>query len=685
MSRSPRRRRSADATPRVSRCAIDGTIAEIALDSGPLNLVDADAAARAQPRRSATSPTRADVRCVILHGGSARAFCAGSDIKEFAHLREDASEHKILFEDMVLRRLARMPMPTIAAIDGPALGGGLELALACDLRVCRRGVALGLTESRLGGLAGERRGAPDAPHRTCARQGAALHRRHDRRRAGARVGRWSTASSTRARRSTRARALAATIAARGPLSNRLAKKLVDAAQDVAARRRAVAVDGRAAADLRQRRPARGRRRVLREARARVHGTMSEQGTMEKITADEAARLIAGRRRDPDQRLGRRTFGARGAARRGRAPLPRRRQAARPHVGQRRRRRRPRGARRDRTSRTKACCGARSRARWSTRRGLVRLAAEDKIEAYTLPQGVLSQLMRDMAAGRPGPPHQDRAPHVRRSAPAGRAAKPAHAAGLRRSGRPRRRGVAVLQAGARSTSRSCAARRPTRTATSRWRRKPCSARCSRWRRRRAAPAASSSCRSSAWRGAARCPPKQVKIPGILVDFVVVDPEQRQTYATYYDPSYSGELRIPVDDIKPLPFGPRKVIVRRAAMELFPGAICNLGAGVSTGLSTIAAEEGLLDAVVPHQRAGHHRRRADHRPRLGRRAELRGDDRAAGAVRLLRRRRARPRVPVVRRSRSRRATSTSAASATGSSASAASSTSARTRSAWSSAAR
>jgi propionate CoA-transferase len=93
-----------------------------------------------------------------------------------------------------------------------------------------------------------------------------------------------------------------------------------------------------------------------------------------------------------------------------------------------------------------------------------------------------------------------------------------------------------------------------------------------------------------------PAKHVKIPGILVDFVVVDPTQRQTYATDYDPSYSGELRIPVGDIKPLPFGPRKVIVRRAAMELFPGAICNLGAGVSTGLSTIAAEEGLLDAAT-----------------------------------------------------------------------------------------
>src|SRR4030095_5223207 len=93
-----------------------------------------------------------------------------------------------------------------------------------------------------------------------------------------------------------------------------------------------------------------------------------------------------------------------------------------------------------------------------------------------------------------------------------------------------------------------------------------------------------------------PAKQVRIPGILVDFVVVDCEQSQTYATYYDPSYSGELRIPDDDIKSLPFGARKVIVRRAAMELFPGAICNLGAGVSTGISTIAAEEGFLDAAI-----------------------------------------------------------------------------------------
>ncbi len=93
-----------------------------------------------------------------------------------------------------------------------------------------------------------------------------------------------------------------------------------------------------------------------------------------------------------------------------------------------------------------------------------------------------------------------------------------------------------------------------------------------------------------------PPKDVKIPGMLVDLVVVDPDQMQTYTTAYSPSYAGELRVPLDEIAPLPFDARKVIARRAAMELFPGAICNLGAGVSTGIANVAAEEGFLDEIV-----------------------------------------------------------------------------------------
>ncbi len=92
-----------------------------------------------------------------------------------------------------------------------------------------------------------------------------------------------------------------------------------------------------------------------------------------------------------------------------------------------------------------------------------------------------------------------------------------------------------------------------------------------------------------------PPKQVKIPGILVDLVIVVPDQRQTYLTDYSPSYAGELRIPLSDVPVLPLDARKVIARRAALELFPGAICNLGSGISTGIANVAAEEGFLDAV------------------------------------------------------------------------------------------
>jgi propionate CoA-transferase len=88
-------------------------------------------------------------------------------------------------------------------------------------------------------------------------------------------------------------------------------------------------------------------------------------------------------------------------------------------------------------------------------------------------------------------------------------------------------------------------------------------------------------------------RQVKIPGILVDYVVVDPQQSQTYATSYSPSYAGELRVPLEAMPRLPFGERKIVARRAAMELRPGAICNLGAGISTGVSAVAAEEGILE--------------------------------------------------------------------------------------------
>lgn len=86
---------------------------------------------------------------------------------------------------------------------------------------------------------------------------------------------------------------------------------------------------------------------------------------------------------------------------------------------------------------------------------------------------------------------------------------------------------------------------------------------------------------------------VKIPGMLVDAIVVaKPEHHmQTFGTAYNPAYSGETRIPVDAIAPLPMEARKVVARRAAMELVPNAIVNLGIGMPEGISAVAAEEGL----------------------------------------------------------------------------------------------
>jgi propionate CoA-transferase len=85
-------------------------------------------------------------------------------------------------------------------------------------------------------------------------------------------------------------------------------------------------------------------------------------------------------------------------------------------------------------------------------------------------------------------------------------------------------------------------------------------------------------------------REVRVPGALVDYLVVVPDQRQTYQTAYSAAYAGKIRLPDRAISPIPFDIRKVIARRAAMELFPGAMVNLGFGVSNGISSVAAEEG-----------------------------------------------------------------------------------------------
>jgi propionate CoA-transferase len=94
------------------------------------------------------------------------------------------------------------------------------------------------------------------------------------------------------------------------------------------------------------------------------------------------------------------------------------------------------------------------------------------------------------------------------------------------------------------------------------------------------------------------PRQVKIPGILVDCVVVaQPENHwQTFGTQYNPAFSSEIRVRAGSLPPMPMSERKVIARRAAFELTPNSIVNLGIGMPDGIASVANEEKIIDLIT-----------------------------------------------------------------------------------------
>lgn len=101
-----------------------------------------------------------------------------------------------------------------------------------------------------------------------------------------------------------------------------------------------------------------------------------------------------------------------------------------------------------------------------------------------------------------------------------------------------------------------------------------------------------------------PPKEVAVPGIMVDYVFcAKPENHwQTAKSYYNPSFSGELRVPMDSVETEALSARKVIARRAAMLMRRGDICNLGVGIPEAVSSVAAEEEVLDQITLTTEAG-----------------------------------------------------------------------------------
>jgi propionate CoA-transferase len=224
-----------------------------------------------------------------------------------------------------------------------------------------------------------------------------------------------------------------------------------------------------------------------------------------------------------------------------------------------------------------------------------MAAAEEIEAYTLPQGVLSQLCREIAAGRPG-----LVTHVG----LGSFVDPRHGGG-RQTARATEEMVELITLHGReflfypAFPIDVAIIRATtadETGNLTMEREPFIGDALAM-----AQAAHNSggvviAQVERMRIAGTTPAREVKVPGVLVDAIIIDPDQQQTYAVRYSPGYSGEIRVPTTPHPPADLDVRTIIARRASLELFPGCIANLGYGVSTGIARILAEEGLSDAVT-----------------------------------------------------------------------------------------
>jgi enoyl-CoA hydratase/carnithine racemase len=136
-------------------CGIADGVATVTLNNPPFNLVTLRLTAELDALLDRLAADDG-VRVLVLTGSGERAFCAGSDISEFPDLTEPGVvvERKLVQENATYAKLDHFPKPTIAAISGLAFGGGLELAVCCDLLVVEADARLCLPEIKLGVIPG---------------------------------------------------------------------------------------------------------------------------------------------------------------------------------------------------------------------------------------------------------------------------------------------------------------------------------------------------------------------------------------------------------------------------------------------------------------------------------------------------------------------------------------------------
>lgn len=122
-------------------------VARITLDRPPVNALGRDLV---QDLRAAVLAVSAepDLRCVLLTGRG-KAFCAGADLKERAGLDDERTMEVVRGIGAAVNAVAAIPVPTVAVVNGAALGGGFELALACDIRIAAADAPVGLPECAL--------------------------------------------------------------------------------------------------------------------------------------------------------------------------------------------------------------------------------------------------------------------------------------------------------------------------------------------------------------------------------------------------------------------------------------------------------------------------------------------------------------------------------------------------------